>query len=465
MNTCPVGVATQDPELRKKFAGKPEHVVNFFHYVAEELRSIMASLGVRTVNEMVGRTDYLHVNDSLRNPKTVNLDLSPILTPAFKLRSDVATYNVKEQDHNLSNRLDYRFISESKLALDKKQPTLIHAIVTNLDRTIGTTLSYAISKRFGEAGLPMDTINIMLKGSAGQSLAAFLAPGISIELEGDANDYVGKGLSGGHLAVYPPKDSKFQPGLNVIVGNVCLYGATSGRAFFRGIAAERFAVRNSGAIAVVEGLGDHGCEYMTGGRVVVLGKTGRNFAAGMSGGIAYILDLNDEFRMKCNMELVELERINETEEIMWLRTLIEEHRARTGSRVADRCLRNWTRVLPKFVKVMPRDYKIALEKAKSPKVDILLPSKKATEPLLVDIEDGVIDEQMRLKKDEIIDKVRGFMKYQRQGDHYRDAGRRVKDWNEVNNRLKPKELKIQAARCMGIVCVYRRLRRAFLPIR
>jgi glutamate synthase (NADH) len=453
LNTCPVGIATQDPELRKKFAGSPEHVVNFFHYVAEEVRTIMAKVGVRTINEMVGRTDLLHVNDSLRNPKTLNLDLSPILTPAHKLRAGAATFNIKKQDHLLSTRLDHRLIEEAAASLDKKQPTLIHANVVNTDRTIGTTLSYEVSKRFGEVGLPDDTIHIMLKGSAGQSLGAFLASGISIELEGDSNDYVGKGLSGGHLAIYPPKDCRFEPGNNVLIGNVCLYGATSGRAFFRGIAAERFAVRNSGAVAVVEGLGDHGCEYMTGGRVVVLGTTGRNFAAGMSGGIAYILDLHDEFKPRCNPELVELETVHENEEVAWLRALIDEHRARTGSKVADRCLKNWARVLPKFVKVIPSDYKKALEKEKlkqKPVVEKTLPAPVAAkkEPGIVDIEDNIVDVALAVKKDAQIDKVRGFMKYQRQSDTYRNSRRRIKDWAEVNQRLTPKELKVQAARCM-----------------
>lgn len=236
LNTCPVGVATQDPELRKKFAGKPEHVVNFFHYVAEEVRTIMASLGLRNINEMCGRTDLLVVNDSLRNPKTLNLDLSPILTPAHKLREGAATHNIIKQNHILSTRLDYRFIEEAAASFQKKQPTLLFANVVNTDRTIGTTLSYEISKKFGENGLPPDTIRIMLKGSSGQSLGAFLCPGITIELEGDSNDYVGKGLSGGQLVVYPPKDARFEPGQNIIVGNVCLYGATSGRVFIRGIA-------------------------------------------------------------------------------------------------------------------------------------------------------------------------------------------------------------------------------------
>lgn len=446
LNTCPVGIATQDPALRKKFAGKPENVVNFFHYVAEELRTIMASLGIATINEMVGRSDLLYVKDSLRNPKTINLDLSPILTPAHKLRPGAATHNITKQNHALASRLDNKLILEAAPAFEKKRPTLIHATVVNTDRTVGTTLSYEVSKRFGEVGLPDDTIHIMLKGSAGQSLGAFLARGVTIELEGDANDYVGKGLSGGFISVYPPKGCKFDPSSNVIVGNVCLYGATGGRAFFRGLAAERFCVRNSGAIAVVEGLGDHGCEYMTGGRVVVLGQTGRNFAAGMSGGIAYILDLQDKFKSRCNMELVDLERVHDHDEVMWLKALIDEHRARTGSGVADRCIKNWQRILPKFVKVMPRDYKFAMTSSEKPVVKHLNASK---EPALLDIEEGVIDQVLAAKRDTVIDKVRGFMKYKREGDSYRNRKQRTMDWDEVNYRLKPRELKIQAARCMG----------------
>lgn len=414
----------------------------------------MARLGFRTINEMVGRTDLLRVNDSLRTPKTANLDLSPILVPAFTLNPGAATFKVRDQTHNLDTRLDNVLIREAELSLTSRQKTYIQASVTNTDRTVGTTLAYHVSKLYGEKGLPPGTINISLTGSSGQSLGAFLASGITIELEGDSNDYVGKGLSGGTITVFPPKNSKFIAETNVIVGNVCLYGATSGKAFFRGIAAERFCVRNSGAIAVVEGCGDHGCEYMTGGRVIILGSTGRNFAAGMSGGIAYVLDLNAEFKPKCNMELVDLEHVNETEEVAWLLATIDEHRARTGSSIADRVLKNWNRFLPKFVKVMPRDYKAALAKAKAA-VKAIEPVKKldvvteALEPLLIDIEDGALDQELALKKDEPIDKLRGFVKYKRQNDPYRNKARRIKDWKEVNQRLTPKELKVQAARCMG----------------
>ncbi|KAJ3351661.1 glutamate synthase [NADH], partial [Kappamyces sp. JEL0680] len=298
-------------------------------------------------------------------------------------------------------------------------------------------------------GLPNDTVQIGLVGSAGQSLGAFLAPGVTIELEGDSNDYVGKGLSGGTIVVYPPKNSKYIAETNVIVGNVCMYGATSGKAFFRGIAAERFCVRNSGATAVVEGCGDHGCEYMTGGRVIILGTTGRNFAAGMSGGIAYVLDLNSEFKPRCNMELVDLETVHDPEEVAWLLATIDEHRFRTSSSIADRCLKNWTRILPKFVKVMPRDYKAALLKAKTSKpVPKTVVIKKPTEPVLLDIEDGVLDQALAIKKNDTIDKVRGFIKYKRQGDSYRNKTSRIRDYKEVNHRLTPKELKVQAARCM-----------------
>jgi glutamate synthase (NADPH/NADH) len=450
LNTCPVGIATQDPELRKKFTGTPEHVVNFFHYVAEECRSIMARLGFRSINEMVGRTDMLQSNAALLNPKTANIDLSAILTPAFTLRPGVSTYKVKEQQHNLDKRIDNTLIADAELSLTKREKTSINHRVTNTDRTVGTTLSYHVSKNFGENGLPADTIHIGLTGSAGQSLGAFLAPGICLELEGDSNDYVGKGLSGGTIVVYPPKNSKFIAETNIIVGNVCLYGATSGKAFIRGIAAERFCVRNSGATAVVEGCGDHGCEYMTGGRVIVLGSTGRNFAAGMSGGIAYVLDLHAEFKPKCNMELVDLETVNDPEEVAWLLATIDEHRFRTASSIADRCLKNWSRVLPRFVKVMPRDYRAALQKLKEiAPVPKTVTVKKPSEPVLLDMEDGVLDQALAIKKNEPIDKVRGFVKYKRQGDSYRNKRSRIKDWKEVNHRLTPKELKVQAARCMG----------------
>merc|ERR1719262_319673 len=361
LNTCPVGIATQDPELRKKFMGTPEHVINFFYYIANELRAIMAKLGFRTINEMVGHAEKLRVREDLRTPKTQNIDLSLILTPAHKLRPGVATFNVRKQDHRLYVRLDNKLISEAELTLDKGLPSRIECDVVNTDRAMGTSLSYQISKRYGEDGLPMDTVHVNIKGSAGQSFGAFLAPGVTLELEGDSNDYVGKGLSGGRLIIYPPRAAVFKAEENVLIGNVCLYGATSGTCYFRGVAAERFAVRNSGATAVVEGVGDHGCEYMTGGRVLILGSTGRNFAAGMSGGTAFLLDVHQDFMSKLNPEMVEASGIDDPAEIAYVRGLIEDHHHYTGSELAARILLDFNRALPRFVKVLPTDYKRVLE--------------------------------------------------------------------------------------------------------
>ncbi|KAI9277575.1 hypothetical protein BY458DRAFT_554293 [Sporodiniella umbellata] len=451
LNTCPVGIATQDPELRKKFEGSPEHVVNFFYYLAEEMRGLMAKLGFRSVQAMVGRADLLKVNESLRTFKTANLDLSPILTPASSLRPNVSNYCITKQKHNLHTRLDNYFIEEAENALSHKQKVTVEADVVNTDRALGTTLSYQVSKRHGEAGLADETIHVKLKGSAGQSLGAFLAPGVFFELEGDSNDYVGKGLSGGKIAIYPPKCSSFKSEENVIVGNVCLYGATSGQAFFRGIAAERFCVRNSGARAVCEGVGDHGCEYMTGGRVVILGSTGRNFAAGMSGGIAYVLDLQDDFKAKVNREMVALETVNDPERVNELRDLIEDHRHYTGSAIADRVLKHFNEYLPKFVMVMPVEFRALLEKERAQKVQVK-PCKqehpKKAEPALEDLEDSVLDEEAILARRAKLDKVRGFIKYKRRTDRYRDATQRAGDWDEINHRLTRAQLHEQAARCM-----------------
>lgn len=447
LNTCPVGIATQDPILRQKFEGTPEHVINFFYFVAEELRKYMARLGFRSIDEMVGRADLLVVNDALRNPKTRNLDLAPLLTPAFSLRPGAPTHNIMKQDHLLSSRLDNKLIEYCQPAFKSKQPVTIRHSVLNTDRTIGATLSYHVSKAFGEHGLPPDTIHIILNGSAGQSLGAFLAPGIMIELEGDSNDYVGKGLSGGKIIVYPPKMSRFKAENNIIIGNVCLYGATSGKAYFSGIAAERFCVRNSGAIAVVEGVGDHGCEYMTGGRAIILGTTGRNFAAGMSGGIAYVFDEKHDFKSKCNMEMVDLERVTDYSEIQWLKSVIEEHRNYTGSGMAKRVLEAFAENIKVFVKVFPKDYKAASLSQENNSLPT--PEKSPVlvkEPRIADIEDGGISKSLDVKK---LDKMKGFMKYQRQSDKYRNPIKRIKDWKEVNSRLSDKELKVQAARCMG----------------
>ena len=483
VNTCPVGIATQDPQLRIKFAGQPEQVINFFYYLAEELRAYMAKLGFRTINEMVGRADMLKVDEKQRTIKTANLDLSAVLKPAWQMRPGAATYRVRQQDHKLYIRLDNKFIDESEPALTKGLPVHIECDVTNTDRALGTSLSYRVSKLYGEEGLPKDTIHIRMLGSAGQSCGAFLAPGITIELEGDSNDYVGKGLSGGRLIVYPPKQSTFKAEENIIVGNVCLYGATSGEAFIRGVAAERFAVRNSGANAVVEGTGDHGCEYMTGGRVVVLGTTGRNFAAGMSGGIAYVLDTAHTFASKVNMEMVELGKVTDPREIAALRGLIEDHRHYTGSEVADRVLHDFHHLLPLFVRVMPLDYKRVLEeqatREKEEKIrnnaidlvpsrtasqvdlasegleDILLPKEPATptppkrhEPAVADLEDSMVDDSTTKQRLHKLDKARGFMKYQRLNEAYRPPRKRVKDWKEISIRLTDNELKYQSARCM-----------------
>ncbi|KAL9541788.1 glutamate synthase [NADH] [Mucor bainieri] len=459
LNTCPVGVATQDPELRKKFQGKPEHVVNFFYYVAEELRAIMAKLGFRTINEMVGHAELLKVNDALRTFKTANIDLTPVLTPASALRPGVATHNVTKQKHKLHVRLDNYLIEEAEPALANKEKVYIETDVINTDRALGATLSYHVSKRHGENGLPADTIHVKLRGSAGQSLGAFLAPGIFFELEGDSNDYVGKGLSGAIIAIYPPKCSTFKSEENVIVGNVCLYGATSGKAFFRGIAAERFCVRNSGAYAVCEGVGDHGCEYMTGGRVVVLGSTGRNFAAGMSGGIAYVLDVHGNFRNLVNTELVDLMTVNDDERVSELRDLIEDHRHYTGSDIADRVLKNFNEYLPKFVMVMPREYGQLLKRQRDLQDQINYDKKSCDdtaqhvhrakqEPSVEDVEDSVLTEEEILKRREKLDKLRGFIKYKRRADPYRDTKQRLGDWEEVNVRLTRPQLHEQAARCM-----------------
>lgn len=451
-------------------------MINFFFYVADELRKIMAKLGFRTINEMVGRTDLLKVIDSFRNYKTANIDLSPILTPAFTLRPGVATHNVKKQNHNLHVRLDNFLIDESEPALTSKQPVLIEADIVNTDRALGATLSYHVSKRLGEEALPHGTIHVRLTGSAGQSFGAFLAKGITLELEGDANDYVGKGLSGGRMIIFPPKNVNFKSEENILIGNVCLYGATSGEVFFRGIAAERFCVRNSGAIAVCEGVGDHGCEYMTGGRALILGQTGRNFAAGMSGGIAYVLDVNGDFRSNVNMEMVELETVNEDEEVAYLRGLIEDHRQYTGSEIADRMLKNWSAYLPKIVKVLPTEYRLVLERQRAAKLnqvaEIKADAVKANgianggyvhnslkangnkanngvkEAAIADVEDSIIDEEQAKKRVEKLDKLRGFIKYKRRGDKYRNPAKRSKDWEEINSRLSVPELQEQAARCM-----------------
>lgn len=367
LNTCPVGIATQDPELRKKFTGKPEHVVNYLFMVAEEARQLMAELGFRTIDEMVGRADCLNPDEAINHWKADGLDLTKLLQPAVKPHPDAGTYCTMEQDHGLEESLDLRKLLDlAQPAIEDGKQVRAELDIINTDRTVGTILSNEIAKKWGQDLLPDDTIRFKFNGSAGQSFGAFLAKGVTLELEGDGNDYIGKGLSGGRVIVYPPKQSSFQAEENIIVGNVCLYGATSGEAFFRGRAAERFCVRNSGARTVIEGVGDHGCEYMTGGRVAILGPTGRNFAAGMSGGVAYVWAADrDAFRINCNLGMVELEDVVDEQDMTELRELIEAHVRYTDSTIAADVLARWSDVVSEFVKVMPTDYKRVLQQQKA----------------------------------------------------------------------------------------------------
>jgi glutamate synthase (NADPH/NADH) large chain len=360
LNTCPVGIATQDKELRKKFMGDPEYVVNYLIMVAEEAREVMASIGFRTINEMIGHTEILETNAAIQHWKSDGLDLTGLLTPAPKPHEDVEVYKTIPQDHGLENVIDRQLVEKAKDALESGNKVKFEMPIINTDRAVGTILSHTLVKKWGGNMLPDDTIHIKFNGSAGQSFGAFLSRGITLEIEGDANDYVGKGLSGGKIMVYPPKQSTFAAEESIIVGNVVLYGATSGQAFFRGRAAERFCVRNSGANTVIEGVGDHACEYMTGGRVVILGPTGRNFAAGMSGGIAYIWDIDNVFAQNCNPGMVELEKLEHEHDIDELRCLVKLHLDHTGSTVAQKLLDNWKASLQQFVKVMPTDYKRVL---------------------------------------------------------------------------------------------------------
>jgi glutamate synthase domain-containing protein 3 len=364
LNTCPVGIATQDKVLRKKFAGEPEHVVNYLFMVAEEAREIMAGLGIRRINDLIGRVDLLEARDAINHWKSDGLDLAPILAPAQKPNPNTQIRQTISQDHGLELALDKRLIVMAKDAIENGTRVDFEVPIVNTNRTVGTMLTNTVVSRWGEKGLPVDTIHIRFTGSAGQSFGAFLARGITLELEGDSNDYVGKGLSGGRVVIYPPKQSSFVAEDNVLIGNVALYGATGGRAFFRGKAAERFCVRNSGAKTVVEGVGDHGCEYMTGGVVVVLGSTGINFAAGMSGGVAYIWDHAGDFAAKCNMGMVELDTVDDEDDIAELRELLELHHKYTGSAVAGKVLDGWPEILSQFVKVMPTDYKRVLQERK-----------------------------------------------------------------------------------------------------
>jgi glutamate synthase domain-containing protein 2/glutamate synthase domain-containing protein 1/glutamate synthase domain-containing protein 3 len=360
LNTCPVGIATQDPELRKKFAGKPEHVINFLFYVAEDLRLIMAQLGFRKVDEMVGRVDCLTQRTATEHWKAKGIDLSSVLYNP-PMPSHVGRRCTQAQDHGLSDALDGKLIEQASDAIERLTPLSLDLPIRNVHRTVGAMLSGQIARRHGSVGLPDDTIRIQFHGCAGQSFGAFLSTGVTLTLEGEANDYVGKGLSGGRIVIYPPRNSHFVPEENILIGNVCLYGATSGESFFNGMAGERFAVRNSVATAVVEGVGDHGCEYMTRGLVVVLGKTGRNFAAGMTGGIAYVLDQTGEFATECcNRVDVDLEPVTDAKDIEMVHSLVVRHAQLTDSPQANWILKHWDATLPKFVKVFPHEYKRVL---------------------------------------------------------------------------------------------------------
>jgi len=361
LNTCPVGVATQNPELRANFNGQAEFVECFFKFLAQEMREYMAELGFKTVDEMVGRVDRLEVRKAINHWKAKKLDFSALLTNPDPDGKTVL-HCTKKQDHELSDSLDYELLKLAENALTKKEPVVIDFPIRNIDRTVGTILSSEVTRKYGSAGLPEDTIQLNFKGYAGQSLGAFMVPGITIRVEGDANDYVGKGMSGGKIIVNPFKESTFKPYQNIIAGNVILYGATGGEVYLHGMAGERFAVRNSGATAVVEGVGDHGCEYMTGGTVVVIGQTGNNFGAGMSGGVAYVYDEHEWFGMKCNLDMVDLESVWEDEDKDLLHALITKHFEYTQSVRAKDILDNWDSRLPLFVKVMAMEYKQSLER-------------------------------------------------------------------------------------------------------
>jgi glutamate synthase (NADPH/NADH) large chain len=388
LNTCPVGVATQDPELRKRFTGTPEHLINYFFFVAEEVRALMARLGFRTVSEMIGQRDRLEMRPAIDHWKAKGLDFARLLHKP-EVGAQVAIHQCEAQDHGLDQALDQDLIRQAAPALDRGEAVRIEVPVKNYNRTVGAMLSGRVAERYGHAGLPDDSIHVKAKGTGGQSFGAWLARGVSIELEGVANDYVGKGLSGGRLIIYPPAEAGIARAEdNIIVGNTVLYGAISGECFFRGVAGERFCVRNSGATAVVEGVGDHGCEYMTGGIMVCLGTTGRNFAAGMSGGIAYVLDEDGQFASRCNLSMVELEPIPAEDSALEaldhqggdlenhglvdvsrdmsrhdaqrLKGLIVRHLHYTNSEVARRILADWSKYLPLFKKIMPVDYRRAL---------------------------------------------------------------------------------------------------------
>ncbi|RKY54306.1 MAG: glutamate synthase subunit alpha, partial [Candidatus Neomarinimicrobiota bacterium] len=362
LNTCPVGIATQEPELRSRFTGRPEYVERFLRFIGEEVREIMAELGFRTMDEMIGHTELLDVEPLAANKKFARIDFSSILYQPQNKNRNIPLHCIRHQDPVEETDLDRELMKQVQPAIEKGTPVNLEMKIRNVHRSVGTRISGEIARKFGAKGLPENTIDLRFKGSAGQSLGAFLVPGINIRVEGDANDYLGKGMSGGRIILVPPADANFAPHENVIVGNTVLYGATGGEVFINGIAGERFAVRNSGACAVVEGVGNHGCEYMTGGVVVVIGRTGNNFAAGMSGGIAYVYDDTALFDTKCNLSMVELESVWDKDDRTFLRSLIERHYRFTKSPRAEKLLKNWEAHLPLFVKVTPVDYRQALER-------------------------------------------------------------------------------------------------------
>lgn len=469
LNTCPVGIATQDPILRKKFEGKPEHVINYLFLLAEDIRVELSKLGYRKLQDIIGRTDLLKFSPDPENPKVSLLNFDAILCNALTLRPNTQIRGGSmKQDFQLEKRLDNQLIQHVQPVLNdasNSKPITVSMRITNTDRAFASTLSYHIAKKYGEAGLGKNNmITIHLRGTAGQSFCAFLPVGVTAYLEGDANDYVAKGLSGGKVVVYPPKDApaEFKSEENIIVGNVCLYGATTGKVFLRGIASERFCVRNSGATAVVEGIGDHGCEYMTGGLVVILGGTGRNFAAGMSGGIAYVWNKNNDLLSLCNPEMVDLILITDEKEYESLRSLIEEFAFDTGSTRALEILQDWQISRRLFVKVFPKEYQRALrqikeeeEKKTTTKENVTNgsngsngsngttngqaePTKKSAD--VKDIEDSLNGN---------LDKVRGFMKYKRIKGYYREPNQRMSDWNEIfDQKVIRDNVRVQATRCM-----------------
>jgi glutamate synthase (NADPH/NADH) large chain len=369
-NTCPVGIATQDPRLRERFKGQPEYVERFFGFVAEEARRVMASLGIRTFNELIGRVDLLETDAAVLHWKSRNVNLSKLLLPAHKPYPQAGVYKTREQDHGLGQILDNDLIRQALPALEKGQRVEFSAKITNINRSVGTLLSHEITRRTGAEGLPDDSINVRFTGHAGQSFGAWLAKGVTFHLDGDANDYVGKGLSGGRIIIAPPGDAGYKPSENILLGNVALYGATSGEAFLRGIAAERFAVRNSGATVVVEGVGDHGCEYMTRGEALILGPTGRNFAAGMSGGVAWVWDPKEQLKDNINPQMVEIEQPSDAD-IVRIKELVQKHYQHTGSDVAESLLATWEKARQEFVLVMPVDYKkVLLSQKKAAPVEV-----------------------------------------------------------------------------------------------